>query len=646
MPLDFPTSPALNEIYTFGGRSWIWNGTAWDVYSASPAGNTGATGPQGNTGATGPQGNTGATGPQGNTGATGPQGNTGATGPQGNTGATGPVGDYVISIRGLTGAVGITNGSGIGLSVSGQTMTFSNTGVLSIDGGTGAITNVARTNVNNSFSESQTISLINPFLNLEDTNTSNMITFDVSSKSITFIDNTVDDGVETTLYFDPVGAIGFVNTGITFPSYSTVLAGLAGTQTFTGINTFTSRTNFNSGISASGGITFANDIRVNSLTVGRGAGNVDSNVAIGFNSFDANVSGSNNIAIGYNALGSNTIGINNAAIGRSALGANTTGTDNVAIGYSSLQNITTSSKNIAIGSDAGRLRANGNVLTSATGGIYIGYNSRGSTLAQTNEIVIGTDALGLGSNTAVIGATSQTAATIYGLLNTPGGISVAGGTFSGTQTFVNGATFQGNINAPNIVNRINGLTGDVNFVAGTNITITPAGNTLTIESSGGGGSKTYAVYTPLDNQPPAANYATIDTRNSIMVLDFDAATDESAVFVGIMPEAASLGSGLKIRINWMATSATSGTCRWGVQIERMNTDEDSDSFDTAATAGSTTNATSGIITTTEITITTIDSVAAGDPFRIKVFRDADGTSGTDDMTGDAELVSVEVRSAA
>ena len=161
-----------------------------------------------------------------------------------------------------------------------------------------------------------------------------------------------------------------------------------------------------------------------------------------------------------------------------------------------------------------------------------------------------------------------------------------------------------------------------------------------------GGSKTYAVYTPLDNQPPAANYATIDTRNSIMVLDFDAATDEHAVFVGIMPEAASLGSGLKIRINWMATSATSGTCRWGVQIERMNTDEDSDSFHTAATAGSTTNATSGIITTTEITITTIDSVVAGDPFRIKVYRDADGTSGTDDMTGDAELVSVEVRSAA
>jgi hypothetical protein len=183
--------------------------------------------------------------------------------------------------------------------------------------------------------------------------------------------------------------------------------------------------------------------------------------------------------------------------------------------------------------------------------------------------------------------------------------------------------------------------------SGTNgqvLTSTGSGITWATASSGGG-TKTYEVFTPLHNQPPASNYATIDTRNSIMVLEFDAATDESAVFVGVIPEAASLGSGLKIRIHWMADTATSGTCRWGVQIERMNTDEDSDSFDTAATAGSTTNGTSGIITTTEITITTIDSVAAGGPFRLKVFRDADGTSGTDDMTGDAQLVAVEVRSA-
>ncbi len=167
----------------------------------------------------------------------------------------------------------------------------------------------------------------------------------------------------------------------------------------------------------------------------------------------------------------------------------------------------------------------------------------------------------------------------------------------------------------------------------------------TASGGGGSGTKTYAVFTPLNNQPPASAYATLDTRNSIMVLDFDAASDESALFVGIMPEGASLGSGLKIRIHWMATSATSGTCRWGVQLERMNTDADADSFDTAATAGTATNATSGIATVTEITITTIDSIAAGELFRLKVYRDADGTSGTDDMIGDAELVAVEVRSA-
>lgn len=245
----------------------------------------------------------------------------------------------------------------------------------------------------------------------------------------------------------------------------------------------------------------------------------------------------------------------------------------------------------------------------------------------------------VGNITAVAGTFTGTFSGATGsfsrLLTASAGISAAGG-----------VTFSGNISAPNIVNTVNGFTGGITFAASTGITFTASAGTITLSTTGGSVSKTYAVYTPLDNQPPAANYATIDTRNSIMVLDFDAATDESAVFVGIIPEAASLGSGLKIRINWMATSATSGTCRWGVQIERMNTDEDSDSFDTAATAGSTTNATSGIITTTEITITTIDSVAAGDPFRIKVFRDADGTSGTDDMTGDAELVSVEVRSAA
>ena len=162
---------------------------------------------------------------------------------------------------------------------------------------------------------------------------------------------------------------------------------------------------------------------------------------------------------------------------------------------------------------------------------------------------------------------------------------------------------------------------------------------------GSGGTKTYAVFTAEHNQPPATAFATLDTRNSIAVLDFDAATDENAVFVGIMPEAASLGSGLIVRLHWMATTATSGNVRWGVQFERSNTDLDSDSFDTAVEATAAANGTSGILTTTAITVTTIDGITAGDVFRLKVFRNADDAT-NDTMTGDAELVAVEVRSAA
>ena len=95
----------------------------------------------------------------------------------------------------------------------------------------------------------------------------------------------------------------------------------------------------------------------------------------------------------------------------------------------------------------------------------------------------------------------------------------------------------------------------------------------------------------------------------------------------------------------MATSATSGNVRWGVQFERMNTDEDSDSFDTATEAHTATSGTSGAMVTTTITCTSIDSIAAQDTYRIKVYRDASDTT-NDTVSGDAELVAVEVWSAA
>lgn len=157
--------------------------------------------------------------------------------------------------------------------------------------------------------------------------------------------------------------------------------------------------------------------------------------------------------------------------------------------------------------------------------------------------------------------------------------------------------------------------------------------------------QTLIVFTPQNNQPPSSAYATPDVRNGVLVLDFDASSDESAVFVGVLPRNYA-GGGLTATIHAMLSSATSGSVRWQAQIERMNTDEDSDSFATAQSAAQTASGTSGIITTAAITFSSganMDSLAVGEPFRLKVTRDADGTSGTDDATGDAELVAVELK---
>lgn len=159
---------------------------------------------------------------------------------------------------------------------------------------------------------------------------------------------------------------------------------------------------------------------------------------------------------------------------------------------------------------------------------------------------------------------------------------------------------------------------------------------------------TLARFTAASNNPPASAYATPDIRNSLMVLDFDATTDESAVFVDVLPRNYA-GSGLTVYVHWMATSATSGSTRWQVQIERHlagTDDQDSDSFATAQSAGTAATSPSGTEMVTAVTFTAgaqMDSLAVGERYRLKVTRDADQTSGTDDMTGDAELVAVEVK---
>lgn len=132
MAVDFPSNPTINDTYTAGTRTWLWDGVAWRIVTAS-VGPTGPTGPAGYVGSDGAPGATGPAGADGRfyTGSTPPMtpapeegdawfnsdtsrlyvyydsywveasapvaGPTGPAGVDGATGPTGPQGNFLVS---------------------------------------------------------------------------------------------------------------------------------------------------------------------------------------------------------------------------------------------------------------------------------------------------------------------------------------------------------------------------------------------------------------------------------------------------------------------------------------------------------------------------------------------------------------------
>lgn len=156
------------------------------------------------------------------------------------------------------------------------------------------------------------------------------------------------------------------------------------------------------------------------------------------------------------------------------------------------------------------------------------------------------------------------------------------------------------------------------------------------------------IFTPAAGEPPAANYPTIDVRNAVMVLDFDDTVDESIEFAGFMPRHYA-GGGITVLLGWMATTATSGTISLDVAFKSVTDDADdldTKAFAAANNANPTAPSASGELDYVEVTFTDgadMDSIAAGEYFRMRVTRDANSTTSTDNMTGDMELVFIEIK---
>lgn len=155
---------------------------------------------------------------------------------------------------------------------------------------------------------------------------------------------------------------------------------------------------------------------------------------------------------------------------------------------------------------------------------------------------------------------------------------------------------------------------------------------------------------PEEAQFLAANFPSYSKVNGtnfpVSGLAYDATTDEAAFWKFI---ADNYGSGnLTLTLLWYADSATSGNVVWEAQIAAITPDTDSQDIETDGLAtlnfvqDTHLGTTGQRVHTCAITISNLDSIAAGDLVHIRIARDANGTSATDDMTGDAILVAAEV----
>jgi hypothetical protein len=182
-----------------------------------------------------------------------------------------------------------------------------------------------------------------------------------------------------------------------------------------------------------GAKTFTSDLKVNGVTVGKGAGAIGSNTAIGSSALSGNTTGAYNTATGFNALLFNTTGGSNTATGNHALAFNTIGSSNTAFGNYAIYASTTGNSNTAIGEYALYQNNTGSSNT-AVGNYCLRGNYAGSNNSALGSYVyFGGDF----NNSTAIGAS----ATIHGSNAVAVGVSATG--YSNSTAIGSGATASG-----------------------------------------------------------------------------------------------------------------------------------------------------------------------------------------------------------
>ena len=214
-------------------------------------------------------------------------------------------------------------------------------------------------------------------------------------------------------------AMSLGNGGVSanyFKADSTYWQNAAGTQT----------------MQLSGGtLTTANDASVNGLTVGRGAGAVSTNTAVGASAMVATATGDNNSAFGANALNAVTSGGLNTAIGSASMFLNTTGANNTGVGVLSFRFNTTGSYNTAVGTSA--LYSNTTASNNTAVGYQAGYSNTtvgsGSTIMGYQAAYSATDTIDAIGYQSAYATTTGTYNSAFGVLalrnNTTGSSNVA-----------------------------------------------------------------------------------------------------------------------------------------------------------------------------------------------------------------------------